>query len=426
MRSPCCTRRPSGPGDEPLGRRTSSGRRRRSAPRSTRSASAPPCSSTPTTSPPGSPTPSRRQAPNSARSASTPVTSGCWPGRSALNSTALGATKTRIVVSGDLDEFAIAGTARRARRHLRRRHLGRHRLRRPDREHGLQAGRGGRHAGGEAQRATRSRTAAARRRRGWPSRREPSSRRSSTPPPRPPRSSELVARDLTVPLVENGEPVADLSLAAARDRVVARAGQPAVGRPETVPRRARDSDPDGFARRPRRLGGATPDAAPVTELLATAVAALGGSERSGQVEMAEAVAHAFDAGEHLAVQAGTGTGKSLAYLVPAIAAGASPPTNPVVVSTATIALQRQLVDRDLPALADSLADALPRRPDVRSTQGPRKLPVPEQDSQRRPRRSRMIVRRRNCSTRRRRPHSAATCNASPPGRRPPRPATATS
>ena len=122
-----------------------------------------------------------------------------------------------------------------------------------------------------------------------------------------------------MPLVEKGEPVADLPLSAARDRVVAGLRQPAVGRPETLPRRTRDSHPDGFARRPRRLGGATPDAAPVTELLATAVAALGGSERSGQVEMAEAVAHAFDTGEHLAVQAGTGTGKSLAYLVPAIA-----------------------------------------------------------------------------------------------------------
>ncbi len=77
--------------------------------------------------------------------------------------------------------------------------------------------------------------------------------------------------------------------------------------------------------------------------------------------MAEAVVHAFDAGEHLAVQAGTGTGKSLAYLVPAIARAVAT-DEPVVVSTATIALQRQLVDRDLPALADSLAAALPRRP----------------------------------------------------------------
>jgi ATP-dependent DNA helicase DinG len=106
----------------------------------------------------------------------------------------------------------------------------------------------------------------------------------------------------------------------------------------------------------------------VTELLAKAVAALGGSERSGQIEMAEAVARAFDTGEHLAVQAGTGTGKSLAYLVPAIARAVDT-DEPVVVSTATIALQRQLVDRDLPRLADSLADALPRRPDFALLKG---------------------------------------------------------
>jgi ATP-dependent DNA helicase DinG len=77
--------------------------------------------------------------------------------------------------------------------------------------------------------------------------------------------------------------------------------------------------------------------------------------------MAEAVAHAFASGEHLAVQAGTGTGKSLAYLVPAIARAVADDA-PVVVSTATIALQRQLVDRDLPRLADALAAALPRKP----------------------------------------------------------------
>jgi ATP-dependent DNA helicase DinG len=96
-------------------------------------------------------------------------------------------------------------------------------------------------------------------------------------------------------------------------------------------------------------------------LLATAVAALGGSERSGQLEMATAVAHAFETGQHLAVQAGTGTGKSLAYLVPAIVRAVSDDT-PVVVSTATIALQRQLVDRDLPQLVNALTDALPRAP----------------------------------------------------------------
>ncbi len=106
------------------------------------------------------------------------------------------------------------------------------------------------------------------------------------------------------------------------------------------------------------------------ELLAIAVAALGGSERSGQLEMAAAVARAFETGEHLAVQAGTGTGKSLAYLVPAILHAITDET-PVVVSTATIALQRQLVDRDLPRLADSLADALPHRPQFALLKGRR-------------------------------------------------------
>ena len=99
----------------------------------------------------------------------------------------------------------------------------------------------------------------------------------------------------------------------------------------------------------------------MTKLLATAVTALGGSERSGQRDMATAVAHAFESGEHLAVQAGTGTGKSLAYLIPAIDRAVSD-NAPVVVSTATIALQRQLVNRDLPQLVDALNDALPRKP----------------------------------------------------------------
>jgi ATP-dependent DNA helicase DinG len=108
----------------------------------------------------------------------------------------------------------------------------------------------------------------------------------------------------------------------------------------------------------------------VPELLAIAVAALGGSERGGQLEMAAAVARAFETGEHLAVQAGTGTGKSLAYLIPAILRAITDET-PVVVSTATIALQRQLVDRDLPRLADSLADALPHRPQFALLKGRR-------------------------------------------------------
>ncbi|MFC6887138.1 MULTISPECIES: ATP-dependent DNA helicase [Actinomadura] len=88
-------------------------------------------------------------------------------------------------------------------------------------------------------------------------------------------------------------------------------------------------------------------------LLAAAVEAIGGAERPGQVTMAEAVEHAIGSGEHVAAQAGTGTGKSLAYLVPAIRHAVVKRTT-VVVSTATIALQRQLVDRDLPRLAEAL------------------------------------------------------------------------
>ncbi|MCA2241145.1 ATP-dependent DNA helicase [Mycobacterium sp. WUMAC-067] len=116
--------------------------------------------------------------------------------------------------------------------------------------------------------------------------------------------------------------------------------------------------------------GVTTSDVSVPELLATAVAALGGSERSGQQEMAAAVARAFATDEHLVVQAGTGTGKSLAYLVPAIVQALGD-DSPVVVSTATIALQRQLVDRDLPRLIDALADALPRRPQFALLKGRR-------------------------------------------------------
>ncbi|GAA4532814.1 ATP-dependent DNA helicase [Amycolatopsis samaneae] len=77
--------------------------------------------------------------------------------------------------------------------------------------------------------------------------------------------------------------------------------------------------------------------------------------------MAEAVGQAIRRGEHLAVQAGTGTGKSLAYLVPAIRHAVQKEAT-VVVSTATIALQRQLVDRDLPRLAKALKKPLGREP----------------------------------------------------------------
>ena len=100
---------------------------------------------------------------------------------------------------------------------------------------------------------------------------------------------------------------------------------------------------------------------PLRDLLATAVAAVGGTERPGQVEMAESVHRSIRTGEHLAVQAGTGTGKSLAYLVPALRHAVEREAT-VVISTATIALQRQLVDRDLPRLAKTMKKSLGREP----------------------------------------------------------------
>ena len=95
--------------------------------------------------------------------------------------------------------------------------------------------------------------------------------------------------------------------------------------------------------------------AQVRRALDVAVEAIGGSAREGQIEMAEAVANALTNRHHLMVQAGTGTGKSLAYLIPGIVHGRK-----VLVATATIALQRQLVDRDLPAVVPALEKELGR------------------------------------------------------------------
>jgi ATP-dependent DNA helicase DinG len=99
----------------------------------------------------------------------------------------------------------------------------------------------------------------------------------------------------------------------------------------------------------------------VVALLTAAVRAVGGSPRPGQEQMALAVDQAAKDGGHVLIQAGTGTGKSLAYLVPAVAAAVRS-REPVVVSTATLALQAQVVDRDLPRVADALEPLLGRRP----------------------------------------------------------------
>ena len=93
----------------------------------------------------------------------------------------------------------------------------------------------------------------------------------------------------------------------------------------------------------------------VRSALGAAVFAINGSPRGGQIEMAEAVANALTDRHHLLVQAGTGTGKSLAYLVPALVHGKR-----VLVATATLALQRQLVERDLPRVKEALEKELNR------------------------------------------------------------------
>jgi len=93
----------------------------------------------------------------------------------------------------------------------------------------------------------------------------------------------------------------------------------------------------------------------VRSALDAAVVAIGGAPRDGQIEMAEAVANALSDRHHLLVQAGTGTGKSLAYLVPALVHGKK-----VLVATATLALQRQLIERDLPKIKGALEKELKR------------------------------------------------------------------
>lgn len=86
------------------------------------------------------------------------------------------------------------------------------------------------------------------------------------------------------------------------------------------------------------------------EALAAVTGALPTAEdRPGQREMAELVASSIEHGRHLVVQAGTGTGKTLAYLVPAITSGKR-----TIVATATKALQDQLANKDLPFLAAEL------------------------------------------------------------------------
>jgi len=98
------------------------------------------------------------------------------------------------------------------------------------------------------------------------------------------------------------------------------------------------------------------------DILQAAVDSIGGSQRAGQLTMAAAVEQAIGRGEHLLVQAGTGTGKSLGYLAPAFAHLSRHPESRVIVATATLALQRQLATKDVPVVLDAVEKVTGKRP----------------------------------------------------------------
>lgn len=98
-----------------------------------------------------------------------------------------------------------------------------------------------------------------------------------------------------------------------------------------------------------------------SRVLAAAVGEIHGQARPGQQLMAESVADALESGVHLLVQAGTGTGKSLGYLAPALARCVDTDER-LIVATATLALQAQLADKDIPTALDAIEEVTGTRP----------------------------------------------------------------
>ena len=109
---------------------------------------------------------------------------------------------------------------------------------------------------------------------------------------------------------------------------------------------------------------ADPDDAKISaaDILATAVDTLGGVARPGQQEMAQAIEDSLHTGQHLLIQAGTGTGKSMGYLAPALAKLAAHPDQRIVIATATLALQNQLAKQDIPTALVATQKVTGRRP----------------------------------------------------------------
>lgn len=111
-----------------------------------------------------------------------------------------------------------------------------------------------------------------------------------------------------------------------------------------------------------------PDSSLPERVLARVVTAMGGTTRPGQVRMVDEVTRALTTGEHVMVQAGTGTGKSLGYLVPVLCDCATQ-GHRALVSTATLALQRQVIVKDAPAVVDAVEAETGVRPEVALLKG---------------------------------------------------------
>lgn len=114
----------------------------------------------------------------------------------------------------------------------------------------------------------------------------------------------------------------------------------------------------------------TPQAQPAThaQVLAAAVSSMAGQPRPGQQQMADAVAACLASQTHLLVQAGTGTGKSLGYLAPSLV-WATQTGQRVIVATATLALQNQLANKDVPIVLDAVEQVTGKRPVVEVLKG---------------------------------------------------------
>ena len=138
----------------------------------------------------------------------------------------------------------------------------------------------------------------------------------------------------------------------------------AQGVSTAAPEDSRADDPDN----PSDSGDSDSPGRRALSVLAAAVDRLGAAPRPGQVEMAARVSEALDDQAHLLVQAGTGTGKSLGYLVP-VMVHAVDSGERAVVSTATLALQRQVLTKDAPLAADAVEAVTGLRPAIALLKG---------------------------------------------------------